>query len=549
MEKENVLVNSQEQPGYIQISGSERSPLPGARKSAPVQSDEEMSVTILVRRPPVTSFLEKVNTPPFTSVKHLSREEFVAAHGANQKDVKRVKEFADHRGLSIKEVNQAAGTILLTGSVSAFSKAFEVQLKHYEHPNFNYRGRTGHICIPKDLADIVEAVLGLDNRPQLHPHFQILEETIESHRTQTARKSYTPPQVAQLYHFPQNINCSEQCIGIIELGGGYNHAEIRQYFSSLGVTEPVLTDVSVNGTTNQPTGDPSGPDGEVALDIEVAGAVAPGVKIAVYFAPNTDAGFLNAITTAIHDTVNKPSVISISWGAAESQWTSQAMKAMDRAFQDAAALGVTICCASGDRGSADGVNDGLVHVDFPASSPHVLGCGGTRLTGSGQAITREVVWNEGPDSSTGGGVSAVFSIPTWQSSAPVPPSANPGGKEGRGIPDVAGDADPATGYQVLVDGQKAVFGGTSAVAPLWAGLIAIINQQLGQPVGFLNPTLYHLSTSSKAFHDITSGNNVSSSERGAYKSQKGWDPCTGLGSPNGENLMNALKRLQNSLNF
>lgn len=549
MEKENLLINSQVQPGYIQISGSERNPLPGALKSVPVHSDAEMSVTILVRRPPVTSFLEKASTPPFPSNSHLSRKEFAAARGADQKDLEKVRDFANHHGLSIKEVNQAAGTLLLTGPASAFSKAFDVQLTNYELPNFHYRGRTGHIHIPKELADIVEAVLGLDNRPQVRPHFRILEETIEFHRTQTSSKSYTPPQVAQLYHFPQNINCSEQCIGIIELGGGCNHAEIQQYFASLGVTEPVLTDVSVNGATNQPTGDPGGPDGEVALDIEVAGAVAPGVKIAVYFAPNTDAGFLNAITTAIHDTVNKPSVISISWGAAESQWTQQAMKAMDRAFQDAAALGVTICCAAGDRGSADGVNDGLDHVDFPASSPHILGCGGTKLTGTGQAITSEVVWNEGPDSSTGGGISAVFSIPTWQSSAHVPPTANPGGKIGRGIPDVAGDADPATGYQVFVDGQKAVFGGTSAVAPLWAGLIAIINQQLGQPVGFLNPALHHLSASSKAFYDITSGNNVSSSERGAYQSQKGWDPCTGLGSPNGENLMNALKSLQHSLNF
>ncbi|HZW83743.1 MAG TPA: S53 family peptidase, partial [Candidatus Deferrimicrobium sp.] len=511
MEKEILVKNRQELSGYTQIRGSERIPLPGALKSAPVHSETEMFVTLLVRRPPVTSFLEK-GSPD----KHLSREDFSTAHGADQNDIQKVKEFALQHGLSINRVNPAAGTILLTGPASAFSKAFDVELTTYEHPNFQYRGRTGHIHIPNELAEIVEAVLGLDDRPQLRPHFRILEETIESHRTHTSSESYTPPQVAQLYHFPQNIDCSEQCIGIIELGGGYNRSEIQQYFSSLGVTQPVLTDVSVNGAANQPTGDPSGPDGEVALDIEVAGAVAPGVKIAVYFAPNTDAGFLNAINTAMHDTVNKPSVISISWGAPESQWTPQAMKAMDRAFQDAAALGVTICCASGDRGSADGVDDGLVHVDFPAASPHVLGCGGTKLTGSGQRITREVVWNEGHKSSTGGGVSSVFSLPAWQASVHVPPAANSGTIIGRGVPDVAGDADPVTGYQVLVDGQKAVYGGTSAVAPLWAGLIAIINQQLGKPVGFLNPTLYHLSETSKAFRDITIGNNVSSSEGGAY---------------------------------
>lgn len=540
MEKENRS-NNQELSGYVQIPGSERTPLLYAVKSTPVHPDEEMSVIVLVRRPPVTSFLEKKSTLPFTEVQHLSREEFVVAHGVDQKDLFKVRDFADIHGLSIKQVNAAAGTILLSGPASAFSKAFKVQLTNCEHLKFTYRGRTGPIHIPKDLADIVEAVIGLDNRPQLRPHFQIFEEKRVLHSAQTSRMSYTPPQVASLYNFPQNINCSEQCIGIIELGGGYNPAEMQQYFSSLGVAEPELIDISVDGAANQPTGDPNGPDGEVALDIEVAGAVAPGVRMAVYFAPNTDAGFLNAITTAIHDTVNKPSVISISWGAAENQWTHQAMNAMDRAFQDAAALGVTICCSSGDRGSADGITDGLVHVDFPASSPHVLGCGGTRLESFGETITGEDVWNEGPDSSTGGGVSAVFKLPSWQSSANVPSSANQDGKKGRGVPDVAGNADPATGYEVLVDGQQAVYGGTSAVAPLWAGLIALINQQIGQPVGFINPTLYQLSTDSNAYHDITIGNNESSSVRGAYIARPGWDPCTGLGSPDGTNLLNALK--------
>lgn len=547
MEKENKPLQSSVQNGYVQIQGSERKPLPNAVKSSPVAPDEELTVTLLVRRPPVTDFLEKKSTPPFTTAQHLSREEFAKNHSANHQDIEKVKDFAKSHDLSLKEVHEASGRIILSGPASAFSKAFNVELANYEHPNFRYRGRTGPIHIPGDLAGIVEAVVGLDNRPQGRPHFQIYEEKKEARGANASRISYTPPQLATLYNFPQNIDCSGQSIGIIELGGGYNPDEMKQYFSSLGVNQPVLTDVSVDGATNQPTGDPSGADGEVALDIEVAGAVAPGVRIAVYFAPNTDAGFLNAITTAVHDNANKPSVISISWGSAESGWTTQAMNAMDRAFQDAAAMGVTICCAAGDRGSADGVSDGLVHVDFPASSPHVLGCGGTRLSGSGQTISSEVVWNEGPDSSTGGGVSTVFSLPSWQSAAHVPASANPGGTIGRGVPDVAGDADPATGYQVLVDGQQAVYGGTSAVAPLWAGLIALMNQQLGKPVGFLNPVLYHLPAGNKALHDITKGNNVSGSESGAYKAKKGWDPCTGLGSPNGVNLLNALEGLHNNM--
>jgi kumamolisin len=543
MDKDNRSLNGQEKSQLVRIPGSERTALPSARKAGPINPEEEMSVTVLVGRPSIASLLEKAGTPPY---RHLSREEFAAAHRADPDDLQKVDEFAHSHGLAVKEVNAAAGTMLLTGPAASFNKAFGVELQKYEHPDFTYRGRTGHVRIPQQLADIVEAVLGLDNRPQVEPKFQIFDDTDGFAIANQATISYTPPQIAQLYNFPSNVDCSEQCIGIIELGGGYNQAEMQQYFSSLGVPEPAITDVSVNGAVNQPTGDPNGADGEVVLDIEVAGSIATGVKLAVYFAPNTDAGFLNAINTAVHDTKNKPSVISISWGNAESQWTNQAMQAMNRAFQDAAAVGVTVCCASGDRGSADGVTDGLVHVDFPASSPYALACGGTHLEGSGQTITQEVVWNDGPDSSTGGGVSEVFDLPKWQTAAHVPSSANPGHRKGRGVPDVAGDADPATGYQILVDGKQAVFGGTSAVAPLWAGLIALLNAQLGHPVGFFNPTLYKLPVRGSVFHDITRGNNDSSRESGAYTAHRGWDACTGLGSPDGTKLANALRGLHKS---
>ncbi|HYM90906.1 MAG TPA: S53 family peptidase, partial [bacterium] len=262
------------------------------------------------------------------------------------------------------------------------------------------------------------------------------------------------------------------------------------------------------------------------------GAIAPGARIAVYFAPNTDRGFLDAITTAVHDSTNNPSAISISWGAAEANWTQQAMLSFDQAFQEAAALGVTVCCAAGDDGSSDGVQDGAPHVDFPAASTFVLGCGGTSLASTGTSITSEVVWNDPGDGATGGGVSRQFALPSWQANASVPPSPAPG-SGGRGVPDVAGDASPASGYTVLVDGLWIVIGGTSAVAPLWAGLIALLNEQKGKPMGYLNPVLYGL-MSKGVFHDITQGNN------GAYTAGPGWDPCTGLGTPDGTKLLSAL---------
>src|SRR5580704_17707358 len=258
---------------------------------------------------------------------------------------------------------------------------------------------------------------------------------------------------------------------------------------------------------------------------------APMAKIAVYFAPNTSQGFQDALTTAIHDATNKPSVISISWGSAESTWTAQAMTAFDSAAQDAAALGITICAACGDNGSSDGVNDGANHVDFPASSPHILACGGTSLQSTDGEITSETVWNDGAKGGAGGGgYSNQFPLPAWQASANIQPPA--GG--GRGVPDVSGNADPNTGYNILVDGQSLVIGGTSAVAPLWSALIALLNEKLGQPLGFLQPVIYGLPKTTNAFQDITSGTN------GSFSAGPGWDAATGLGSPSGQNLLQAL---------
>ena len=348
--------------------------------------------------------------------------------------------------------------------------------------------------------------------------------------------AFTPAQVAQAYSFPTGATGAGETIGIIELGGGYNTGDLNTYF---GGKAPTITSISVDGGANQPGVDPDS-DGEVMLDIEVAGSVAPGARIVVYFAPNTDQGFHDAITTAVQDTVNHPSVISISWGGPEDSWTTQAATAMLEACTDAAGVGVTITAASGDNGATDGVSDGKLHVDLPASLPPVLGCGGTKLTLSGSQIKTEVVWNEtaNGEGATGGGVSNIDPLPAYQTKAGVPLQKNTQFK-GRGVPDVAGNADPVTGYEVRVDGQNTVIGGTSAVAPLWAGLIALLNQQIGKPVGFLHPALYQLIGTS-AFHQILKGNN------GAYDAGPNWNACTGLGSPNGAAILKALQGSQAS---
>ena len=457
-------------------------------------------------------------SPPLPG--HLSREEFAAAYGAGEGDLERVDAFAQENGLSVIEREPARRTVRLEGTVAQMSAAFGVSLGTYSIGSTTFRGRTGAISLPASLANVVEAVLGLDTRPQARPR---------SRRAVNPATSFTPPQIAALYDFPAGVDGSGETIAIIELGGGYNASDFSAYCAQLGVPEAAVSVVTVDGATNSPGTDQDS-DTEVMLDVEVAGTVAHGATIVMYFAPNTDQGFIDAVTSAVHDTTHTPSVISISWGDAESNWTSAAMTSLDQACAAAAAMGVTVCVASGDGGSSDGLSDGAPHADFPASSPHALGCGGTTLSASGTTIASETAWSD-----SGGGVSETFALPAWQSSAHVPAPSSPSG--GRGVPDVSADADPNSGYSVRVDGQSVVVGGTSAVAPLWAGLIALMNQQLGTSVGFINPKLYGLSgypSSTGPIRDITAGSN------GGYNAAVGWDPVTGLGSPDGARLGKAL---------
>jgi kumamolisin len=514
------------------IPGSDKQPVAGARPVGPVRPDERIEVTLRLRAKGGDAQQGGVldDTPP-AQRRYLSRDDYAAAHGTDQQDIDKVAAFAKAHGLAVVESNASRRSVVLSGDAASLGAAFGVTLQHYEHDGGTYRGREGTLSVPDDLAGIVEGVFGLDNRPQADPHFQHFDGARKLRAR--ASGSFTPPALAKLYDFPTGLDGTGQCIGIIELGGGFKPQDISTYFKGLGLPVPQVKAVLVDHARNSPTNSNSA-DAEVMLDIEVAAAVAPKALIAVYFAPNTDQGFLDAITTAVHDAANKPSVISISWGGAESTWTAQSMTQYDQAFQAAAAMGVTICCASGDSGSSDGVGDGKAHVDFPASSPNVLGCGGTKLVAAGNAIGSEVVWNEGASSATGGGVSAFFALPSYQKAANVPPIAG-STKTGRGVPDVAGDADPATGYEVRVDGQNLVIGGTSAVAPLWSGLIALLNQKLGHPVGFLNPLLYGSLAGRGVVHDITSGSN------GSYQARAGWDPCTGWGSPDGAKLLRALQ--------
>ena len=513
----------------IPLKGSERTPLPGSRTVGPADPTEPVRVSVLVRRRARQEFKDRVQriAAGDRSVQPLSREEYARKFGAEPADIAAIKSFAATHSLSVIQESEVRRTVVLSGTVAQVEAAFGVRLQKYDHPRGTYRGREGVVHLPSELGAVVEAVLGLDNRPQAQA--QIRFRGPDSKKA-AAAVDFTPVQLGTLYAYPQATG-QGQCVGIVELGGGFTQSDLQTYFSSMKVGSPTVTAVSVDGAENAPTGDADGPDGEVMLDIEVIGSLAPQANVAVYFAPNTDAGFLDAVTTAIHDTTNKPSVVSISWGSAESTWTDQSMTSMDEAFQEAATLGVTICVAAGDGGSSDGLTDGKDHVDFPSSSPYALACGGTSLTASGTTIKSEVVWNDGSQGGAGGGgVSSFFALPTWQSGLKTTGANGVTTALGkRGVPDVAGDADPETGYSVRIDGTNTVIGGTSAVAPLWSGLLARINQLAGKPVGLLQPVLYQ---NPSALRDITQGNN------GDFYAAVGWDACTGLGSPNGQAVAN-----------
>lgn len=518
-----------------QLAGSERAAVKDSKCVGPVGPNETLRVVVALRRRAageLESFAQR--TARGERAEPLSREAFAQRFSVAPEDFSKLEAFAREYQLNIDRCDMSAAKVVLSGTAEHFQAAFGVELSHYEHPTLGrFRGRTGSITIPADLADVVTAVLGLDDRPQARPHFR-LRPAHGPIMARAAAQAFTPVQLAQFYEFPDSDGAG-QCIGLIELGGGYAASDLSAYFGGLGVPAPHVVSVPVDGADNRPTGDPSSADGEVTLDIEIAGAIAPKAKIAVYFAPNSDAGFIDAVTQALHDSTHKPSVLSISWGGPESAWTDQAVASFNDALQSAVALGVTICAAAGDSGSSDGAADGADHVDFPASSPYVLACGGTHVTASAGSgtITREVVWNDGDNGgATGGGVSARFALPAWQEGLKAARlGAAPVSLARRGVPDVAADASPASGYEVFIDGQSVPVGGTSAVAPLFAGLVARVNALSGKPAGFVNQKLYR---ASNAFNDITSGNN------GTYAAAAGWDACTGLGSPRGRGIATAL---------
>jgi kumamolisin len=563
----------------IPIPGSNRAAVPRAKLIGKSNYKAQIKVSIYARQRPAAAGgsgpkLDELNSKLPGQREYLRGQDFNAVFGADPADLEKIAEWAKASKLKVLDSSVPKRRVLVEGTIGDICKAFGTELNEYEQPEGgHFRGRVGQLHVPADLSGVVQGVFGLDTRPVGRPrnrrgNFEPVKiDTVVStgKRRDVAdtipvspfQGAFFPPTIAQLYDYPQGIDGTNENVAVFAFNGGgspdprggYSLAALQKYYENvLGGKAPAIKNVVVQGPGNNP-----GPDtpasskrgdstGEVMLDMCVVGSVAPGANIFMYFTEFTSQGWVDALQEAITDN-NEISVISISYGNPEDDpqgaWTAMGVQLVNQAFQAAAAKGITVCCASGDDGSSDQVANGA-HVDFPASSPFVLGVGGTKLVasnGTPPAITSETVWNETMqnEGASGGGISAVFTKPTYQSSANVPPSSNPPHNVGRGVPDVAAVADPVTGVVVMrIDGQHLEpIGGTSAAAPLWASLIARLNQGLKSHCGFLNPILYGNGLRG-AFRDITVGNN------GAYSAAPGWDACTGLGSPIGQELLRAL---------
>jgi Pro-kumamolisin, activation domain len=544
--------------GYHAIEGSERRPSETARKIGPADANEIFSVSVVLRRrpggPPVPDHDYFLKTAP-RQRQRMPNEEFAKLYGASPEDIAKVKAFAQSHHLTVVSTNAARRVVKLRGSVAQMSAAFVVELGHYEHEvqrgrrrtlqTEAYRGRDGFVHVPNALKGIVVGVFGLDNR-----RVGGRNGSPEPPNTTTL----AVPTVSALYNYPTN-SAAGQTIGIVSLDG-YDIGDITAYFAGLpaGYTAPTVTDIGIDGATN--TG--FDPYGETTQDISISAAFAPGAAINVYFCDGSQQGWVDLLGRVAHpDATDMPaSVLSSSFFIADgddglSGVTITMVNAVSAAFLDCAIQGVTVCMACGDRGTDSNVRDGNAHVQYPASDPWVLSIGGTTIGNVSGSSFEEYVWNDtGADptndnwGTTGGGVSQFFPAPDYQSGVTIPASISQPGFLGRGVPDVAGNANIASGYDIILYGSPGVGSGTSASAPQWAGLIAVINAALGVDVGFVNPAIYALG--SGVFRDIVPGagpaDNSNSGVAG-YPAGPGWDACTGWGSPNGQALLDGLRTL------
>jgi len=522
----------------IPVPGSELPRLAGKRSSRRTDRSAAHVVTLHVEPAEPLPSNEAMHRRALSREPHLTHEELEARYGPSEEAVESVGSFVGHHGLRVIDTHTAACTVIVEGTTEELERAFGIELFDHAHRHGTHRGYAGAVHLPESMAGLVRHVTGLDSRGRLFRPFGAGDGR-EPAEAPGHAPIYYPAELAELYDFPDGDGAG-QTIGIFEFDGGFNTRDLEAYFASQEIPMPSVESVLVGKGKNEPYR-PDDAVRETNLDIQTAGSIAPAAKYVIYLADEA-AELHDLLQASVFDRESKPTILSISYGGAEELAAPSYWQAADEALARAVLLGITVCVASGDGGSATEYyrqcGSQGAHVNYPASSPHVLACGGTRLHAKDGRITREEVWNDlaQAHSATGGGVSRVFPPPAWQGDFELPRNPTPGvAFRGRGVPDVAGNADPMTGYKVMVDGKLQRIGGTSAVAPLWAGLVARMNQGLGKNLGFVNDLLYRLR--GEGLVNVTEGSN------GAYAAGPGWNACTGLGRPDGKKLYAAIRDL------
>lgn len=526
----------------------------GALRTGWVEPDRPIEFTVVLA---ARQELPSVHSAELSGLPHLSHAELRKSYGSNTKAARLVESFAKTFDLRIVENAEQRRNMRLCGRSEDVARAFGTKFGEFNLDGHTFFAPTRPLNVPKDWEGLIEAVLGLHSSRHASPR-----RRSAVHGSGGAARL---PDLARAYAFPPGFEGSGETIGLIEFGGGFCLEDIEQFCSRLGISAPRISVVEVGGGANRPASshavhefldvangklslaaktEQSDPfiaaqcTVEVTMDLEILVALAPAAHIVVYFASGDEQGLYHALNRAVHDEQHRPGILSVSWSLPEHTLSASELRAVEGVLQEAAHLGITVCASSGDGGALNGSTDGKPSVNYPASSPHCLACGGTSGKVDAAGIPEEVVWNSshfGFKGASGGGVSERFHVPAWQDDADIP--VGPEGKAGRGVPDVAGLADPRHGCEMLIAGRTFASAGTSAVAPMWAALIARLNQALGTRCGHLHPHLYGVGKEGRSgLHRVIQGDN------GTYHARNGWSACTGYGTPRGNELLAHLQK-------
>ncbi|MFH9349363.1 protease pro-enzyme activation domain-containing protein [Kitasatospora sp. NPDC017646] len=506
-----------------------------SEKKGDVPAEQQISVTVDLKlrdSAELDRFLAAVTTPGAPEYgRYLTPEQFTARYGPTEQNVQQVKAYLAAQGLTVSGVSANRQVVNAHGTTAQVSRAFGTHESSYVDPQQQrtFFANDDAASIPSDLAAVIQGVSGLDNHAVRKNHLS-RPNAVTPNAATSSPSGMTPAQYQGAYNLDKTgADGTGTTVALWEFDG-YKSSDLTSYDAQYGLTGPAVSTVSVDGASYDSA--PGQGEGEVELDSEIVRGAAPKATQLVYEAPNNDQGEIDMANRIVAD--NKATVISISWGSCEPDTTAASMTAVDNAFKQAAAQGISIFSASGDDGSRDCTRSTsgatVKSVDFPASSPHNTGVGGTNLQVSGaNGYSSESAW-----STAGGGVSTVFGKPSWQTGTGINGTM-------RTVPDVSSNADPQSGFAVYTGGAWQVIGGTSAAAPLWSGYAAQFNQKAkaaGQPaLGEASPKLYSVANSSSygsAFHDVTTGANQD------YSAGQGYDQVTGWGSPVADALTTAL---------